>query len=358
MKRIGVNIKVLHIIAWISYFIILTVFFSSTFSLGNALSQSTYTLLIHLLLFYFNSEILIPKLLDTKKYFAFFISIVLLIVFTIGLTHFFQSYFIAFDERMLRRQGIPPSFMGRDKPVTEFAFLIRSAFRNFSTIFAILLLSTVSKLLMNKLKNEQKSINIENEHLLSEMKFLKSQINPHFLFNSLNNIYALVQSKDDIAPDMLIKLSGMLRYMLYECNDDFVTIDKEIQYINNYIALQQLKTEFPQQILFDYSKVDTSTKIPPLLLIPFVENSFKHSNIEDINKGLVQIKLSSTKSSIHFEISNTIPQFQTVKDKTGGIGLENVKRRLELYYSTKYTLYIKKTDLEFTVNLNIGDNED
>ena len=358
MNKMIVNIKVLHIIAWISYFIILLVFFSSTFNIGSALTQSTYTILIHIILFYFNSEILVPKLLDNKKYLIYAVSILLLIIVAIGIIHFLQTHFTILDQRMIRRRSLPPNFIGRDKSVNEFAFLLRSIFRNFSTIFAILLLSTVSKLLMNKIKTEQKSINIENEHLLSEMKFLKSQINPHFLFNSLNNIYSLVQSKEDIAPDMLLKLSRMLRYMLYECNDNFVTIDKEIQYINNYIALQQLKTEYSQQIQFNFIEVDSSTKIPPLLLIPFVENSFKHSNIEDINNGQVNIELSSTKTSIKFEIFNTIPEIKITKDKTGGIGLENVKRRLELYYSDKYDLDISKINNKFVVKLNIENNED
>ena len=357
MNKFVINIKVLHVIAWISYFIILNMFFSSILSVGSTLFKSTYTVIIHIILFYFNSQILIPKILYNKKYFLYLISILLLIIIAISIFYFIQNHFDLFDKMMLKRRALSPNFIEKGKIANEYSFLRRSIFRNFSTVFAVLLLSTVSRLLMNKIQDDQKTINLKNEHLLSEMKFLKSQINPHFLFNSLNNIYSLVQSKDDIAPSMLIKLSEMLRYMLYECNDDFVVIEKEIQYINNFIVLQQLKTEFPQKIVFDYSQVNNSTKIPPLLLIPFVENSFKHSNVEDINNGQVNIIIESTQNSIEFKMSNTIPKTRINKDKTGGIGLENVKRRLELYYNKRYSLDINKTEKEFTVNLSIIDNE-
>ncbi len=231
--------------------------------------------------------------------------------------------------------------------------LMRQFIKYFWSILAVTFFSIVYKMIIDKNIKEKRDIKLKNEYLLTEMKFLKSQINPHFLFNSLNNIYALVSIKDVKAPDMLMKLSEMLRYMLYECNDDFVPLEKEIHYIKNYIELQHLKTEKRQNINTNFNTNGNSINIPPLLLIPFIENSFKHSRIENINKGMVTMQLDISDRSIYFKIVNSMPGTKVSNDKTGGIGLENVKRRLELLYKNNYKLDINKTEKEFIVELNI-----
>ena len=146
----------------------------------------------------------------------------------------------------------------------------------------------------------------------------------------------------------------MLRYMLYECNDEWVPIEKEVDYINDYIELQQLKTEETQNIITNFDGVYLSTLIPPLLLIPFVENSFKHSGVEDIKKGWVAIHIESSNRRISFKISNSIPEMAVFKDVTGGIGLENVRRRLELIFPNNYELNTDEDKQKYTVTLNIN----
>jgi sensor histidine kinase YesM len=154
-------------------------------------------------------------------------------------------------------------------------------------------------------------------------------------------------------PGMILKLSGMLRYILYDCNEEKVLLEKEITYIDHYISLQKLKDSEINDIEFDHKEADGKVMIAPMILIPFVENAFKHSKIEDVRKGWIKIKLVSKNQTLEFNIENSIPKVNYTKDETGGIGLENVKRRLDLLYSDRYDLNIEKENGVFKVILRI-----
>lgn len=214
--------------------------------------------------------------------------------------------------------------------------------------------STLFELISYVNRKEKEAVQLKNENLDTEMKFLRSQINPHFLFNSINNIYTLTVIKSDAAPENLLKLSGMLRYMLYECNADKVPLKKEIDYIRNYIDLMMLKDSKGLNVTTDIEKDTSNLKIAPLLLIPFIENAFKHSKIEDTEKSWIKIKLKTDGKHLFFESLNNIPEGHFAKDKAGGIGLKNVKRRLEIIYPEKHQLIIDTSDKQtFKVNLEI-----
>jgi len=206
-----------------------------------------------------------------------------------------------------------------------------------------------------QLKQEQEASILKSENLETELKFLKSQINPHFLFNALNNIYTLAYIKATEAPDMILKLSDMLRYILYDCTTEEVPIAKEINYLKNYIELQQLKADdIDIQVTID--DFAPQVKIAPMLLIPFIENSFKHSKIEDTKQGWIRIALLQQDQQICFRVSNSKPSQSFTKDKVGGIGLQNVKRRLELLYPQKHDLQIVEKADSFRVTLLLGKN--
>jgi len=342
-----INIKIVHIVSWLSYLIIFTVFLSDRSGLKFAFYRASQMVLIQAVLFYLNSLVLMPRLLEKRKYVFYFSSLAILVILAVGVLYTLNFHIKPFGE-------ILPKGLGkRMEPQYSITFS-RGIMRYFSSIMAIVLLSIVYRMFSHKISKEKQEAALHNENLLSEMKFLKSQVNPHFLFNSLNNIYTLVLLKHDKAPTMLMKLSEMLRYMLYECNDELVPLEKEIIYINNYIGLQQLKTEQPQIISTDFDVPDHTILIPPLLLIPFVENSFKHSKIEDIKTGWVKISLVFSKGQVIFQISNSIPSISVAKDKTRGIGLENVGRRLELLYHDKHELKINETQKVFSVMLRIN----
>ncbi len=202
-------------------------------------------------------------------------------------------------------------------------------------------------------QKERETIRLANEKLEAEMKFLKSQINPHFLFNALNNIYALVVLKSDVAPDHLLKLSNMLRYMLYDCKADRVPLAKEIEYIRNYIDLKMLKDSRGMNVNVHLDDSRPDLLVAPLLFIPFIENAFKHSRIEDLTKGWIRIRLETAPEKITLHVDNSVPPNEETKDKVGGIGLENVARQLTLAYPDRHSLQIDKSDDRFSVHLSI-----
>ena len=197
---------------------------------------------------------------------------------------------------------------------------------------------------------------LKSEKLKAEMDFLKSQINPHFLFNALNNIYTLSVIKSDNTPENLLKLSGMLRYMLYDCKEDRVPLKKELEYIDNFISLNKLKDSQGLNIELELDRSQPDLRVAPLIFIPFIENAFKHSKIEDLENGWIKLSLKIQDQTLFFNVKNSISKTTFTKDKVGGIGLRNVKRQLELVYPNKHDLIINKTDTAFEVSLKIDLN--
>jgi LytS/YehU family sensor histidine kinase len=202
-------------------------------------------------------------------------------------------------------------------------------------------------------QKEKETVTLKAEKLDSEIKFLKSQINPHFLFNALNNIYTLTLLKHEKAPENLLKLSGMLRYMLYDCKAERVPLRKEVDYIRNFIELNMLKNKEPLKVDADINDYSPELLVAPLIFIPFIENAFKHSNIEDLDKGWIKISLKTPDNQIHFSVQNSVPKGDVSKDKEGGIGLNNVLRQLELIYPDKHHLTIEEGEHQFSIFLRI-----
>ncbi len=223
---------------------------------------------------------------------------------------------------------------------------------HFSNLMIAYLIATFIETFLFAQKKEEEMIRSKNENLQTELKLLKSQINPHFLFNSLNNIYALSVIDSDKTQQSISYLSEMLRYVLYECDRPYVSIQKEITYIKNYIKLFSLKNSKPYEITTKFNVDDKTVPIAPMLFIPFIENAFKHSNIEKPG-SFIEIHIISDTSNINFEIVNSIPKEKIMKDKIGGIGLENVKKRLSILYQEKHKLLITNNNNIFKVRLNI-----
>ncbi len=202
-------------------------------------------------------------------------------------------------------------------------------------------------------RKEKEATEFRSEKLEAELKFLKSQINPHFLFNALNNIYALTVIQSDQAPDNLLKLSGMLRYMLYDCKADRVPLGKEIEYLRHYIDLNLLKDSRGLNVEVDLDESRPTLSIAPMLLIPFVENAFKHSKVEDRSYGWIRITLQTADDQIVFTVENSMPDATYTKDQAGGIGLSNVRRQLELLYPGRHDLNIEPGPEVFSIRLKL-----
>jgi len=221
------------------------------------------------------------------------------------------------------------------------------------TTFSVFVLAFAYRSLFSYFGQQRISKELENQKLKAELSFLKMQINPHFLFNALNNIYTLtVIEKSTRAGDSIMKLSEMMRYVLYEKEDEEhkVSLDKEIKQLNNYIDLEKLRHGDDMYLDFSIEGDTIGKRIAPLLLFPLVENAFKHGLYSDPQKP-VRIHFIVTDRQLKFSVQNFKSNYQ--KDQTGGIGLQNVKKRMELLYGPNYSFDIKETDNEFFINLTL-----
>ena len=315
----------------------------SKFIVANGLAFIFQAVLISGLIFY-----AAPTLLFKKKYLLFsLVSLTAIAVFAWIAFHFSPGGELPPPPgaEMGNFPNMPPPQRGPSQ------FFVHSILLALSYILA-----TFLETFWFAQKKEEETVKNKNEALQTELKLLKSQINPHFLFNSLNNIYALSVIDSDKTQQSISYLSDMLRYVLYECEQELVPLTKEITYIENYIKLYALKSSVPYPITTDFSIQDKTLKIAPMLLIPFLENALKHSNIEKRKGVFIRIKIHASASEVQFDMENSIPQEVVQKDDVGGIGLENVKRRLAILYPQKHEINIEDNGATFRVQLNINVN--
>ena len=221
-----------------------------------------------------------------------------------------------------------------------------------ASIFAILIFGIARHIYnFTKLKQAAQQLRIEKQE--AELNYLKSQTNPHFLFNTLNNIYSLARDKSDLAPESILRLSKILRFMLYETSGEFIAIEQELKIINDYIALEKLRYDESLNVNFNYDIEDMKQAIPPLLLIPLVENAFKHGVSESRNQPFVDIHLSVNNRQLSFYVKNSTEKFSEVQIVKENIGLSNLRRQLELLYKD-FNLSVKQGESVFTANLKIN----
>lgn len=304
------------------------------------LSNELINLFFYMAIVYFNLYYLVPNYLNHKRFLTY---IGLLILATIIITpikvilfYFKFSHLPSAQRELVLNQ--------------EWYFLFTFFVAGSSTIFKIITDWA------RQLKAQQE---LENQTMQSELRFLRSQINPHFLFNTLNSLYALTLKKSDTAPEIVIKLSDIMRYMLYECNEKQVLLSKEVAYLQNYLDLERLRQGNKLDIRFDIKGRVGAQKIAPLMFIPFLENSFKHGLSHHLNKGFVYMELTAGDDSIDFFIENSKPDAPPPQNhrRSGGIGLVNVRRRLDLLYPGKYSLKIEDTPKSYAVRLHLNVEE-
>lgn len=226
---------------------------------------------------------------------------------------------------------------------------------NGASITLTLGITSTLKLFRIWYKEENDNRLLEKLNTETELKFLKNQINPHFLFNSLNNLYALTLKKSDLAPEIVLKLSNLLRYLLYESTTEKVPLRKEIDYLNDYIELERLRVGNRAEIEFNYTGDIDDKTIEPFLFISFVENSFKHGLSNNISEGWVKLNLTVTDNKLSFVISNSVPVVNDITKAVhkGGIGLDNTRKRLNLLYPEKHSLSIFEDEKIYQVELNL-----
>lgn len=229
-------------------------------------------------------------------------------------------------------------------------FFFHNTLYNLSIVIFYLAFATTLHLSKQWYLQREQIRKIEMEKLNTELEYLRAQINPHFLFNSINTIYFQIDKQNQQARDTLEKFSEMLRYQLYDCSGNQIEIEKEISYLRNYITLQQLRLGNNHQVQFSAHTL-TGFNIPPLLLIPFVENSFKHVSHFANKHNEIKIELSCAAKTLNLRCYNTTEPVSAKAD--GGIGLKNVTRRLELLYARNYSLKIDSSEGSYAVSLQI-----
>lgn len=287
---------------------------------------------IRLVLFYANAYLFIPRLVYRKRY----IQYLLVLVGALGIMLAWDRFFF-----QLLIEGI------KHKIWNFFVF-------NLLPFFFIVIVSSAFRVIRDRIEETQRMKEKETENLKTELSFLRSQVSPHFMFNVLNNMVALARKKSDDLEPSLIKLSSLLRYMLYETDESKVLLEKEIGYLRSYIDLQQQRFGKKVKINATFQEIDNGYTIEPMLLIPFVENAFKHGT-GLISDAEIDINLTVTNGRLKFSVKNRyIDQPGEVKDKVSGIGLTNVRRRLNLLYTRDHSLQIEKRDGWFIILLHLN----
>ena len=329
----------IHFLVWIMLLLGLTFPLKNESDYLSSFVEISVDAIFYLFIIYFNIFYLFPKYLKGQtlgKYAIYLVISVILITPVKGLAF----YILNLADEDSRRQ------------------VLFNLHYTFLSAFLVAGSSTVIKILYEWVIYQRDKKKLEKENMQSELKFLKNQINPHFLFNTLNNIYALSLIKSEATPEVILKLSDLLRYMLYECNEPKVKLRNEISYMKNYLDLERLRQK--PDVILEF-KVEGEVKeqtITPLIFTPFLENAFKHGVNKVLENACVRIFLKVKKNKLKFIVENSKPEFTTnmINISQGGIGLANVKKRLEMLYSDNYSLEIENTmtyyKIELTLNLD------
>jgi len=305
------------------------------------------------LFFYLNLFLLLPKVPTIYGWPKYIVAVVAGFLVFGFLTYFIHDLMRPeMEEMRMNFNQMSPRFRNQGPPPDGNLFFPGRFFMHFPFLMAWAL-STSIKFSLDFARIERERKDSENENLKSELSLLRSQISPHFMFNVLNSLTALARKKSDDLEPIIIKLSQLMRYMLYDSGIDKVSLDTEIEYLENYIDLQKLRFGSSIDVNFEKSVTHTGFNLEPMLLIPFVENAFKHGTGMILNPE-IHIHLSNGGKQLNFVIKNKFtPNVKEEKDATSGIGLQNVKRRLELLYPGKYSLDITQEKEWFEVNLKL-----
>ena len=341
---------ILHAIAWIIV-IIIPFFLNSAF--GGDDPHRLYQFYVHtisaVVIFYLGYLWLVPRFFLQNKKAVYLIILVFIILATYGMSSFI-------NESLLSDPIRDAKFLENYKKVTGENVPSFRIFGFFNHVVASILISgfAMGLAVMEKLKeNEKKQKELEKEKLNSELAFLKNQVSPHFFFNTLNNIYSLIGIDGPTAQDSVLKLSKLMRYLLYESEHGETQMSHEIDFMNNYIDLMKLRLNSKVALQIDLPSDFSDFTIPPLLFVPFIENAFKHG-VSYRERSFIIVRMAIEDEEINFVAENSIGNNSPTEDpKHSGIGLENVRKRLALLFPGKHKLKIESNETVFRVELSI-----
>ncbi len=343
----------LHAIAW-SIVIIIPLYLNTVF--GGENQHRLYEFYLHAffagVIFYLGYLWLVPRFFLQDRQILYLVILLGLILSTHFITNVIEELFLFDPIQDAKFQEAMKKISGKDEnfrpPMKAFSF-----FNHF--ISSVLLSGFAMGLgVMEKLKqNEKRQKELEKEKLHSELAFLKSQVSPHFFFNTLNNIYSLIGIDGPTAQDSVLKLSKLMRYLLYESEHGETLMSHEIDFMNNYIDLMKLRLSSRVELQLEFPKDFPDFSMPPLLFIPFIENAFKHG-VSSRDRSFIHIRMKIVGDQILFYSENSVGNSSRPDDlQHSGIGLENVRKRLHLLYPEKHKLTINQNEQKFRVELSI-----
>jgi two-component system LytT family sensor kinase len=325
--------KVHHILLWVCYFVFWIWAYIDLYPTVWPLVQTTAMYFVFdALPFYITVYYLFPKFLYKRRYglfFFWFFVIIILCSFALG-----GYFYLAFK---------PYAPAG-----VNFTIMVVMAFTSIIMVVGML---GGAKLIKERLKSDRNERRIEHQRLESELQYLKAQVNPHFLFNAINSVYILIRKDPDKAAETLIKLSDLLRFQLYDCSEEKIPVEKEIEYLRNFVELEKVRRGSRVKIDWEQEGILSGFTIAPFMIIPFLENAFKYVSNHPDQPNQVRVSLSRTDDKFSVSIFNTHDRNNAYD--VGGIGLKNVKRRLELIYPDKHTLSIEEKPHTYSVTLQI-----
>lgn len=339
------NRWVQHLIFWILIILIPSLNWRAyNVSFFTEVVYNTLHLIPCILVIYLNFYYLIPRFLQKGKFLKF------------GLLFLLSLLIGTLLVRIVLYYGMPflfpytQNFPFATKPITDFYYF----FYSLAAVLSIVTFSCMIKLGKMWFDKERTSQMLEKEKLRVELQFLKNQINPHFFFNTLNNLYGLTLKKSEAAPEVVLGLSSMMDYFLHESNVSFISLEKEIHILENFIALEKIRHEEGHNISFYVRGNPSAYRVAPLIFLPFVENAFKHGHTEDWENSWVNVELELQNDWIIFKVENSKPHDLISSTPKSGIGLQNVQKRLELIYKNDYDLQFFDEEDTFLVVLKIN----
>lgn len=288
-------------------------------------------------------KLLLPQLLHRKKVILFIICSLISIYLMQTLYSVARVYY--FEIHYPEIYKMQPPYILFDRMTSFVRFLSNITWLVFPTIIFIAI----------KYYSDQKDIiELKEQKKSTELSLLKNQLNPHFLFNTLNNLYALSLKKSDKTPEVIAKLSEILDYILYQCKDNYVSINKEIELLENYIALEKVRYGKRVNVTFE-KDIQNNVNIAPLVLLTFVENAFKHGVSQELTTSFIDMKILATQNEIIFKLKNSKPRVDTelIKSAKKSIGMQNTKKQLDLLYPNKYQLEIENIDSHYSLELKL-----
>ncbi|MGZ3852463.1 MAG: sensor histidine kinase [Flavisolibacter sp.] len=328
----------LHVLSWAAlYFFWVMVFQRRSFAFSQTATIEFCYLLFISANFYFNIFLAIPQFLYKQRYIEysvlFILGVLVTAVLRVPLALFMNSTFF---------------LVGKPQPTASALFIA-----SFLNIFIWSALLTSVKIVMDRFRVQQYVEEIKKERSKAELDFLNAQLNPHFLFNSIHSIYGHIDKNNNTARNMLLTFSEMLRYQLYDCNSETIDINRELDYIKNYVALQRARKEEDLVVNFQVDKNVKGLKVAPLLFICFVENAFKYVGITEEGENRIDISFSRLEDGLLFKCLNTKEPIPVANIEHGGIGIENTRRRLALHYPEQHSLDIQENKEYYLVKLKI-----